>query len=819
MRLRLTVVLLVVASLLAATAPRIAYAAIAVTQAELKDTQLILEGSGAMPNAGISVDGVLMGQSDSGGRFKIQRDPFSSATCVVTISDGAASARATLSGCTPTATPTPSGPSAPAPLAPANGGSLAEPLTISWSAVTDPAGINLYVWEVSASTTFRPVATQGFTNSGTTQDKVSGLPNGTYFWHVKVINGAGAQSAWSAARSFTITGQAPGTPGAPAFTAPANLAQFHPSEFFTFSWTAVSGAASYRVEEDATDATFSAPEVTTANINGTSLNTGFGFVGTIYARVRAVAADGTLGLPSPTVQVTITYSAPIPPPPSPVGPANGAQVTLPVTFDWTDDPNPQIGGYELQIARDSAFTGDCGTIELCVRGITPSQYTLTSLTSGTKFWRVRSYHGDASPTAAAVTAWSAVRSLTVQATSPSLVSFTIDVYGQGGLTLRSHTNAFSGTTADNMAFGTVQLSSPAPAGGGVVALSSSNTAVATLPASITVPAGSATASFRIEPMQVTASTTVTLTASLGGQSVSAPLTVDPSNLRRLDIGNGFGAVTVLGGSTPSAFVVFNGLAPAGSVVSLSSSNPAAATVPASLSVNADSASGSFTITTSNVAASTVVTITATWKGQSVQSQLTVEPAVAPTLLGPADGATFTAGQTITWDWNNVAGASTYTFQISDNSAFTSFVWNTSTGHPVSQATLPAGTMYWRVQAVDGFGFAGPWSAVRSFTNGAGVTLSGLTLSPLGVTGGASSQGTVALSGPAPGPFNGALVALSSSNPSAASVPTSVKIAAGAGSATFTVTTRTVTASTPVVISASFLGTTRTATLTVNPPGG
>jgi hypothetical protein len=29
----------------------------------------------------------------------------------------------------------------------------------------------------------------------------------------------------------------------------------------------------------------------------------------------------------------------------------------------------------------------------------------------------------------------------------------------------------------------------------------------------------------------------------------------------------------------------------------------------------------------------------------------------------------------------------------------------------------------------------------------------------------------------------------------------------------------VTASTPVVISATFLGTTRTATLTVNPPGG
>jgi len=256
------------------------------------------------------------------------------------------------------------------------------------------------------------------------------------------------------------------------------------------------------------------------------LNTGFGFVGTVYARVRGVAANGTLGLPSPTVQVNITYNAPIPPPPTPVSPTSAAQLALPVTFGWTDDPNPQPGGYELQIARDSAFTGDCGGVELCVRGITPSQYTVTSLTSGTKFWRVRSYHGDASPTTAAVTAWSAVRSLTVQTSAPSLVSFTIDVYGDGGVTLRSHTNAFSGTTADNMVFGNVQLSSPAPAGGTIVALSSRNTTVATVPASITVPVGTATASFRIEPLQVTASTTVTLTATLGAQDVSAPRTVD-----------------------------------------------------------------------------------------------------------------------------------------------------------------------------------------------------------------------------------------------------------------------------------------------------
>jgi uncharacterized membrane protein len=46
----------------------------------------------------------------------------------------------------------------------------------------------------------------------------------------------------------------------------------------------------------------------------------------------------------------------------------------------------------------------------------------------------------------------------------------------------------------------------------------------------------------------------------------------------------------------------------------------------------------------------------------------------------------------------------------------------------------------------------------------------------------------------------------------------VTIAAGASSATFTVSTSAVTASTPVTISASYAGTTKTASLTVVPPG-
>ena len=99
--------------------------------------------------------------------------------------------------------------------------------------------------------------------------------------------------------------------------------------------------------------------------------------------------------------------------------------------------------------------------------------------------------------------------------------------------------------------------------------------------------------------------------------------------------------------------------------------------------------------------------------------------------------------------------------------------------------------------------------------GSTTTLSSLTLNPTSVTGGASLQGTVTVSSAAPS--GGAIVMLTSSNGTVASVPSSVTVAAGATSASFTVTTTPISVSTTVNISASYAGLTKTATLTVMPP--
>jgi hypothetical protein len=92
------------------------------------------------------------------------------------------------------------------------------------------------------------------------------------------------------------------------------------------------------------------------------------------------------------------------------------------------------------------------------------------------------------------------------------------------------------------------------------------------------------------------------------------------------------------------------------------------------------------------------------------------------------------------------------------------------------------------------------------------SLNSLSLSPTTVAGGTPSTGTVTLATPAPA--DGATVTLTSSNTAVATVPASVTVTAGATSASFTVSTRTVSSTQSVTISATSGGATRSATLTV-----
>ena len=106
-------------------------------------------------------------------------------------------------------------PPAPTLSSPANGASVTIPVTISWSQVAGAGGYN---WEVSLTSGFASVLERNpslVIGAATTQDVVSGLPNGTYFWRVQAVSTDLEPGAFSSARSFTVTGAGPGVPGRP----------------------------------------------------------------------------------------------------------------------------------------------------------------------------------------------------------------------------------------------------------------------------------------------------------------------------------------------------------------------------------------------------------------------------------------------------------------------------------------------------------------------------------------------------------------------------------------------------------------------------
>ena len=777
-----------------------AFAAVSVSRAEVSGSNLRVEGT-AVASRDITVDGVAMGRSDSGGRFRIDRTAYTPPPdCTVDVNDGSATPRsATLSGCTVTSPPPPPPPPStqapPSLLAPATGASVTAPVTMSWSQVLNAGSLNGgYNWQVSTSPTFSSLAARDSTRPSVTQAAVGGLAGGTYYWQVQAVSGDLVLSAWSATRSFVVTGPGPSALGAPVLAPLPFGTQYHPMESFPFSWSAVAGASSYVVEASA-DPSFPAPaDVRFTNIPDPSYGLTFNssLIGSWNLRVYAVDAAGVAGAPSNVRTFAISYGAPLGPAPTLVSPAAGANLPLPITLDWNDVQNPQPSGYEAQVATDPAFNN----VEVQASQQTSSQYTLLGLSSGTKYWRVRHTQGDASPTTAAVTAWSTVRSFTVSSAAAGIAS----------VSLLGRTSAFSGTDQ----VGELQLTGPAPAGGAVIGLTSSQPGAAPVPATVTIPAGSAFAQFQFSYGQVTVPTAVTITATYGTSTATVPITVDPPALR--EIGPSPNRIT--GGAVAPAFVGLNGAAPAaGAAVTLTSSS-ALAVPPATVTVAAGGFFQDFAIQTSAVAATTVVTITASWKGQQVSQQLTLEPGVAPaewtvdplvttgsqgasarvamaqlaatdvtftltssnpavarmaptvtipagsphagvlvlttnpavattvtlsvsgagvtmtttltvnpiplaplpapTLLSPAGGARFAPNQSIAFDWSDVPGAGSSTFQVSSTSTFTSILLErSSTTSQIAVSLAATGDRFWRVRANRLDGSPGTWSAARS----------------------------------------------------------------------------------------------------------
>lgn len=142
-----------------------------------------------------------------------------------------------------------------------------------------------------------------------------------------------------------------------------------------------------------------------------------------------------------------------------------------------------------------------------------------------------------------------------------------------------------------------------------------------MPASVTVPQGQSSVAFTVTTSAVTSDITATLRATKGTLVKSANLLIRaPMVLSSYVLTQS----SVRGLSTIGGRVTLTNTAPAGGVVvSLSSSNPAAARVPSTVLIRAGQRSASFSIYTRRVSANTDVVLSASYAGATKTANLRV----------------------------------------------------------------------------------------------------------------------------------------------------------------------------------------------------
>lgn len=332
--------------------------------------------------------------------------------------------------------------------------------------------------------------------------------------------------------------------------------------------------------------------------------------------------------------------------------------------------------------------------------------------------------------------------------------------------------------------GTVKLLHAAPTGGDTVTLSGGDSSIS-YPSSVTVNGGATSATFTVTASMVAATDTESITATLGSSAKSATLTLDALKINSL----AFSPSSVVGGAASTGTVTLSAAVSSPTVVTLSGGDSSIG-LPASVTVAAKAASATFRVTTSAVSSTDAESITATLGSSTKSATLTVQP-IAPSKLAfspssvvggasstgtvTLNAAAPTGGLHVTLSGGDSSVSYPSSVTVKAGTATATFTVTTSSVTSNDAETLTAG--------------ANGNSASATLTVDAPVVKS-VAFSPTSVTGGSSSTGTITLSGAAPS--GGSTVSLSGGN-SAVSYPSTVKVNAGATTATFTITTSSVTA--------------------------
>ena len=378
-------------------------------------------------------------------------------------------------------------------------------------------------------------------------------------------------------------------------------------------------------------------------------------------------------------------------------------------------------------------------------------------------------------------------------------TFTVAITSVTSVTLNPDT-----VLAGNSSTGTVTLVGAAPDGGFTVNLSS-DTLAASVPGSVTVPAGATSATFTVTTLGVDDSGTANIEADGGGGSATAVLKITSASLDTLTVD----PTSVLGGGVATGTVTLDAESPIfGTEITLKS-NSSKVKVPGSVIVPAGARSATFTVKTLGVTNDLPTKITASFFGLSKQVNFTVLAPFATVSVAPVSviGGTSAVG-TVTLSEPAPTKGTTVILGSSSTSAVvpsTIVIPKGLTTGTFVVTTIPvAANDALKISATRGTSVN-----TADFTVVQPSTLA-VSVNPTILIGGNSSLGTVTISGPAP---KGGITVTLGSNQAAAPVPASVVVPEGAVTSTFPIVTKTVKVDVVATITATLV-TSTTASLRV-----
>ena len=300
-------------------------------------------------------------------------------------------------------------PAVPALLTPTNGTATADNTPwLDWSIVTDATAVHYQLQVDDSADCLSPVVSKTWLN-GSSWSVDTVLPDGVYYWRVRVVDAAGNTGAWTSAWTFTVDTAAPAVPT--LVTLANEKVTMDSTPWLDWSTVTDATAVTYQLQVD-DSADCLSPVVSETTLSSSSWTADAALPdGMYYWRVRAVDAAGNANAWASAWTFRVDTTAPAVP--TLLTPANG-KVTTDSTpwLDWSTVTDATAVHYQLQV-DDSA---DCLSPVVSKTWLNGSSWTVdAALPDGVYYWRVRAV--DAAGNASA---WASAWTFRVDTTAPAV---------------------------------------------------------------------------------------------------------------------------------------------------------------------------------------------------------------------------------------------------------------------------------------------------------------------------------------------------------------------------------------------------------------